>query len=86
MAWIRGMVAYRLSEYAPAVVAVPRGAGSIGWSVDSHFAPLNRLPYPGETPFRRPFDALGWQIVRFLQIVTKKGRFQRLYLQKTHNG
>ena len=56
------------------------------WSVDSRFAPLNRLPYPGETPFRRPFDALGWQIVRFLQIVTKKGRFQRLYLQKTHNG
>lgn len=86
MTWIRSVVAYGLSEYDPGVVAVPRGAGSIGWSVDSRFAPLNRLPYPGETPFRRPFDALGWQIVRFLQIVTKKRHFQWVYLQKTHNG
>lgn len=28
MTWIRGMVPYGLSEYAPAVVAVSRGAGS----------------------------------------------------------
>ena len=51
MTWIRSVVAYGLSEYDPGVVAVPRGAGSIGWSVDSRFAPLNRLPYPGKPLF-----------------------------------
>ena len=28
MAWIRGVVAYELSEHDPGVVAVSRGAGS----------------------------------------------------------
>ena len=64
MAWIRGVVAYGLSEHAPGVVAVSRGAGNFVGPLT-----LTSSPYasslPRETPFRRPFDALGWQIVRF---------------------
>lgn len=36
---------------APGVVAVPRGAGSFGWSVDSRFAPLTVFLNPEKPLF-----------------------------------
>ena len=70
MTWIRGMV------------SALRGARSFVGPLTLASPPLNRLPYPGETSFSPSFRYLVLADGALLQIGTKKGRFQRAYLQK----
>lgn len=53
MTWIRGMV------------SALRGARNFVGPLTLASPPLNRLPYPEETPFRHPFGTLCWQMVHF---------------------